>query len=540
MQRAVRMSKLGLVCTIILLVFSMLAAACGSNSSNNNNSSGASNNTAKNDSAAADSSNTDTSGNAAATDNSGGTAANTTADLPEVKLTWYFPGNWPQPEQDKVFAEVNKVVKSKINATIDFKAIPFGDYDQKMQVVIASGEPYDITFTAGWINNYTQNVAKGAFLPLDDLLAKYAPQSYASMPASFWDATKIKGQIYGFVNQQISARTPAVAVPKSLIDKYALDMNAIGGKIGPDTLNLLEPFIQAVKKDNPQKYPVIGIDPDFFNVEAIVGINVPGVVAFNDDSLTVVNQFESDGFKKFLATMRDWNAKGYLNAKERLSKKSDDWVDGKAGKFIFNIGGAFKPGGANLSSALGGEPYVEVPAGTAHLTTGGITATMMAINRNSKNPERAMMLLELLNTDKDLYNLLNFGIKDDHYKIDSDGLMIPGDNQQGYNPQVPWMFASNFLANVEKGMPADVWEQTKKVNADALPSKLLGFTFDAEPVKGEIAKATAVWDEYSRAINLGVTSEEKYNEFLSKLKSAGAEKIIAEMQKQINDWKAGN
>lgn len=539
MQRAVRMSKLGLVCTIILLVFSMLAAACGSNS-NNNNSSGTSGNAAKNDSGAtANKAATTDSTNNAASDNSTDAAANTSADLPEVKLTWYFPGNWPQPEQEKVFAEVNKVIKSKINATVDFKAIPFGDFDQKMQVVIASGEPYDITFTAGWINNYTQNVAKGAFLPLDDLLAKYAPQTYASMPASFWDATKIKGQIYGFVNQQISARTPAVAVPQSLIDKYGLDMNAISAKIGPDTLNLLEPFIQAVKKDNPQKYPVVGIDPDFFNIEAIVGINVPGVVAFNDDSLTVVNQFESDGFKKFLATLRDWNAKGYMNSKERLSKKTDDWTDGKAGKFIFNIGGAFKPGGANLDSALGGEPYAEVPAGTAHLTTGGITATMQAINRNSKNPERAMMLLELLNTDKDLYNLLNFGIKDDHFKIDSDGLMIPGDNQQGYNPQVPWMFASNFLANVEKGMPADVWEQTKKVNADALPSKLLGFTFDAEPVKGEIAKATAVWDEYSRAISLGVTSDEKYNEFLAKMKTAGAEKIIAEMQKQINDWKAG-
>ncbi|RAP73180.1 ABC transporter substrate-binding protein [Paenibacillus montanisoli] len=525
MQRAVRKSKLGLVCTILLLILSMLAAACG-NSGNNDSTS---NNKAANNGAAQN--------DTATSDNSSGNAA-TTDDLPEVKLTWYFPGNFPQPDQEKVFAEVNKVIKEKINATVDFKALPFGDYDQKMQVVIASGEPYDIAFTAGWINNYTQNVAKGAFLPLDDLLAKYAPKTYASMPASFWDATKIKGQIYGFINQQISARTPAVSVPVALVEKYGLDMNSISGKINQDTLNLLEPFIQAVKKDYPQKYPSIGIDPDFFDMEAIVGINVPGAVEFSDDSLTVINQFESDKFKKFVATMREWNEKGYLNSKERISRKSDDWAEGKAGKFALAIGGAFKPGGANLASTLGGEPYVEVPAGTAHLTTGGITATMQAINRNSKNPERAMMLLELLNTDKDLYNLLNFGIKDEHYKLDADGLMIDGDNKQGYNPSVPWMFASNFLANVEKGMPADVWEQTKKVNAEALPSKLLGFTFDAEPVKGEIAKATAVWDEYYRAFNLGVSSEEKYNEFLSKMKSAGADAIIAEMQKQIDAWKA--
>lgn len=538
MARAFRMTKLGLTGIILLLVFGLFAAACGNSNNSAGNKDTADNSTNK---AADEPANTGTNagGNDAAAANDAGTNdSGAAADLPEVKLTWYFPGNWPQPDQDKVFAEVNKVIKEKINATVDFKALPFGDYDQKMQVVIASGEPYDLAFTAGWINNYTQNVAKGAFLPLDDLLNKYAPQSYASMPASFWDATRIKGQIYGFVNQQISARTPAIDVTQKLADEYKFDINSVGGKITYNTLNLLEPFIQAVKADHPERYPSIGIDPDFFNMEAIVGINVPGVVRFNEDTLTVVNQFDSEEFRTFAATLRDWNAKGYMNSKERISKKTDDWVDAKAGKWVLSIGGAFKPGGANLAAALGGEPYVEAPAGTAHLTTGGITATMMAINRNSKNPERAMMLLELLNTDKELFNLLNFGIKDNHFKIDADGFMVPGDNQQGYNPSVPWMFASNFLANVEKGMPADVWEQTKKVNEEALPSKLLGFTFDAEPVKGEIAKATAVYDEYSRAIQLGVSSEDKYNTFVAKMKTAGADKIIAEMQKQIDAWKA--
>jgi putative aldouronate transport system substrate-binding protein len=513
MLKGFRLGKAGMTVSSILLISSMLVTACGSSPT--------------------------PSASPSVTPAGTATAA-TPAALPEVKLTWYFPGNFPQAEQDQVFAEVNKVLKSKINATVDFKPIGFGEYDQKMQVVIASGEPYDLAFTANWINNYTQNVAKGAFLPLDDLLAKYAPKSFASVPKTFWDATKVKGKIYGFVNEQISARTPSVMIPKALADKYKLDLNAISGKINADSLNLLEPFIQSVIKDNPQKSFISGMVQftDAFSFETIAGINVPGAVEYSDANLKVINQFETAQVKKFAATMRDWNAKGYLNSKERISKKTDEWTDGKAGKWVLNIGGAFKPGGENLSSSLGGEPYVEVPSGTAHLTTGGIIATMHAINRNSKNPERAMMLLELLNTDKDLYNLLNFGMKDKHYKIDADGFMIPGDGQKGYNPNVPWMFASNYLANVEKGMPKTVWEDTKKVNASAVPSKLLGFSFDAEPVKAEIGKTSAVFDEYARAIDLGVTTEEKYNEFVAKLKTAGSDKIIAEMQKQIDAWKA--
>ncbi|WNR42767.1 ABC transporter substrate-binding protein [Paenibacillus roseipurpureus] len=461
--------------------------------------------------------------------------------LPEVKLTWYFPGNFPQPEQDKVFTEVNKVLKAKINATVDFKPFAFGDYDQKMQVVIASGEPYDIAFTSSWIANFNQNVARGAFLPLDDLLVTYAPKTYASVPKVMWDAAKVKGNIYGFVNQQISARTPALMFPKDLVDKYKFDLSSVSGKMNMDTLHLLEPYVTSVHKDDAKKAFITSFDQagsELFNLDAISGFNVPGAVAYSDESLKVINQFETPQAKKFAATMRDWNAKGLLNSKDRISKKKDEWTDAKAGKWAVNLGGAFKPGGDVGETAQAGYPMVDAPAGTPHLTTSAITAAMQGINRNSRNPERAMMVLELLNTDKDLYNLLNFGMKDVHFKIDGDGFMIPGENQKAYNPQVPWMFATNFLANVEKGMPKTVWEDTKKMNETATASKLLGFNFDAAPVKSEIAKSSAVYDEYSRSIELGIASIDKYNEFLVKLKTAGSDKIIAEMQKQVDAWKA--
>ncbi|BBI36530.1 ABC transporter substrate-binding protein [Cohnella abietis] len=522
MFRNVSFSKTGIVATILVLVLSMMLAACGNN--NKENGSANESNEPKET----------TTGTPASTE--------TAESLPEVKLTWYFPGVFPQADQDLVFAEVNKILKEKINATVDFKPFGFGEYDQKMQVVIASGESYDIAFTSNWINKYSLNVAKGAFLPLDDLLVKYAPKSFAAVPQSFWDAARVKGKIYGFINEQIAARTPAVVVSKEEASKYNLDIPAISGKLTPDNLHLLEPYIQSVRKDFPQKgfiTSLVQLDGLFFNLEPIAGIQVPGSVEFSDSTLKVVNQFETEGVQKFAALMRDWNAKGYLNSKERISKKSEDGTEAKAGKVALAIGGAYKPGGEIELSAEVGYERLQLPAGTAHLTTNGIIATMQSINRNSKNPERAMMLLELLNTDKELYNLLSFGIKDKHFSIDADGFMVKqGDEAKAYSPDVPWMFATNFLAYVEKGKPMTVWEDTKKVNADALPSLLLGFSFDAEPVKSEIGKVTAIFDEYSRAIELGVSTEEKYKEFLAKQKAAGADKIIAEMQKQIDAWKA--
>jgi len=86
-----------------------------------------------------------------------------------VNLTWYVIGDEPA-DNDIVEEEVNKYLKDKINATVDIKHIPFGDYTKKMSVISNSGEPYDLAFTCSWAFPYLEYARKGAFLELNDLL----------------------------------------------------------------------------------------------------------------------------------------------------------------------------------------------------------------------------------------------------------------------------------------------------------------------------------------------------------------------------------
>lgn len=464
-------------------------------------------------------------------------AEETKATLPEVKLSMYFGGGaWPQADQDLVFGKVNEELKSKINTTIDFKPLGWGDYNQKMQVVITSGEDYDMCFTAPWINNYAQNVAKGAFLPLDDLLPKYAPVRWEALK-NYWDAARIKGKIYGFINEQIFARTAAVTAEKELADKYNFDATY---KVGD--LSSLEPYIAATFKENPDKYVSVGFSdvPELFNMEYIGGVSNIGAVLLDDQSTKVFNLFDHPNFVTYVNLMRDWSKKGYLHSTEQLAKKSGDLSDQNLHKYILSIGGAYKPGIEQDMLAGAGYASIARPAGTPVLTTSGVIATMIGINRNSKNPERAVMFLELINTDTKTYNLLNFGIEGTHYKLE-DGFMVKDNNDENhkkYNPSVPWELATNFLAIPQKGSPVTIWEDTKKLNETAQKSVLFGFTFDSEPVKGEVGKCSAVVTEYQRSIELGLLTEAKYPQFIAKLKAAGSDTIIAEMQKQIDEWKA--
>ena len=70
-------------------------------------------------------------------------------------------------------------------------------------------------------------------------------------------------------------------------------------------------------------------------------------------------------------------------------------------------------------------------------------------------------------------------------------------------------------------------------------SPILGFAFNPEPVKTEIAQCQAVSKEYMPILGTGSADlATKLPEFLDKLNKAGSEKIVAEIQKQIDAWKA--
>lgn len=139
-----------------------------------------------------------------------GTAQEKTADKGEaVTLKWYLAGSGPQADVVTVQNAVNQYLKDNYDMNVDLQIIAtdYANYPQKMQMVISSGEEYDICWTSSWNNNYYDNVNKNAFIPMDELLEKEAPELLASMDTSIWDAVRVKGNIYGVPSQQDYSET---------------------------------------------------------------------------------------------------------------------------------------------------------------------------------------------------------------------------------------------------------------------------------------------------------------------------------------------
>lgn len=473
------------------------------------------------------------------TNSSSDTSKDKTEELKHVNLTWYYPGSYPFKDQDLVFEEANKYIKEKINATVDFKAIPWGEYEDKMRVVMGAGEDYDIAFTSNWFNNYHSNVAMGAYLPLNDLLPEYAPNLYQSIPESFWEATKVDGNIYGLINYQISARTSALNMKKENAEKLGITKDTVF-----TSKDDLEPYLKKAKETFPADMIPILTEwrislQESVGQEWIAGASIPGAIYLADDKAKVFNQFKSKEFKEHVERNKRWGEKGYLGGDALFSAK-DTGTFVNQGKVIFSIGGTWKPGVDEEESARRGYEFWVRPLSDAYVTTGGIIATMHAINANSKNPERAMMLMELMNTDDELYNTIAYGIEGTHYNQFDDGTVeVIAD--AGYNPGTLWLHASTFNAHIMKGMPLDVWDQTKKINLEAKASPLLGFSFNPEPVSAEMAQCESVVNEFIKSFDFGIGNvDDLYIKFIDKLDKAGAQTIVDEIQSQIDVWMAAH
>jgi putative aldouronate transport system substrate-binding protein len=449
------------------------------------------------------------------------TGSEVAEELDPVKLIWFIRNAEPS-NAAAVLEKANQMIQSKINATVDFKFINPGDYVNKMQLVMSSGEEYDIAFTSSWANPYSDNVSKGAFIPLDDLLAQY-PDLKNSMRQEIWDGVKVNGKIYGVPNNQIMATAPGVWYKKDLLDKYQIDPT------GFKSLNDWTAAFQTIKTGEPTVSPLREGLPEAYltfapSVDGVQGLRInPNTWQVYYAPYTLTDNF---------AIMRDWYQKGYFP--QDVATMKDETSVIKAGK-IFSRYTSIKPGlDAELKLAMGFDFVVQATGPAVLPKTAGQT-TMNAISVTSKNPDRAMMLINLVNTDKELFNLLKFGIEGQDYTKVSDNRIEPISG--GYS--LPgWLFGNEFNSYVIPGQPDDVWELTKTQNDTALVDPTIGFSFDRQSVENEIAQLNAIFTEFKPVLYSGMADIDKtIADMKEKRKAAGEEKVIAEAQRQVDEWR---
>ncbi len=460
----------------------------------------------------------------------GGCGGEKSEEIPT--LTWYVHGD-AQTDVASVMEEVNKITVPEIGAKVDLKFIDQAAFNEKMTMMMAANTEFDICFT-GYVNKYKSAVDKGGLLALDEYLEKM-PELKNAVPEYLWNAAKYSGHIYAVPNEQIVAYAPHMYTFKDLADKYGLD------ELNIESLEDAEPYLEKIKQNEPDYYPfrsIYGIGN--FNVSNskhyVESLTSPVYAYYTPDGKVekIVSKTHDEDFKHAAYKLYDWFRKGYIRPDN--ASVTDDTQDQNMGRYAVWVE-KYKPGILDEMRIKYGKEVVSRPIAKPILYSTPPDA-MTGVSRTSKNPEKALKLIRLVNTDKKLYNLICFGIEGKHYNLDSDGRVVYVDNS-GYAPKACWKFGNQFNALLLPGQPEDVWEQTRKMNEEAFKSPLAGFSIDTVPIRNDISAYTTVDAEYG-IISKGAENPDKYyDEMVNRLDSVGAKKIEEEVLRQYDEWKKG-
>lgn len=463
-------------------------------------------------------------------------AENMSSNLPPYHIVWYHI-NAPQKDTNLVLKEVNKYLKEKINATLEIRLIDWQYYDREIDAIIASGEPYDICFTAAYKNNYAQNAANGSFIELDLLLKEHGQGILKILNPLFLEGARIKGKIYAVPANKEIAHQNAVIFNKKYVEKYGFDLSKISSFYD------IEPMLEVIKEREPGIMPY-AIQSAYNNSPSLpfdsIIENIPGALYYdNRTGYKVINQFDTPEYKKYFSTMRRWYLAGYI-PKEAASLKQLVEFE-KSGSWFASVLSNVPHSDITLKLRFGYDVDV-VPLMTPVIENRDCQGSMLAISKTSKNPERAMMFLDLLNTDKYLYNLIVFGIEGKHRIMKSENVFeLPeGINQHNSSYMLaPFTVGNMFICYIHSSYPSTYWDDYLKFNESAVKSPLFGFSFDPAPVKKEISALLSVSSEYWGPLVTGAVDPDDYlPKAISKYKSLGLDRVMAEEQRQLDAWLA--
>jgi putative aldouronate transport system substrate-binding protein len=485
-------------------------------------------------------SSTDTSTAAPSTTADSSAVASTSEALNPVELQWYVVGNGQPKDMDAVLAKVNEWLKPKINATLKLNIFTYGDdFEQKMGAKVQSGEKFDITFTSNWALNYIQNSAKGAFVDLTPMLDKYAPKTKAQLGENIIKGASINGKLYAIPTLKEMAHNWGFLINKKMADKYKIDLSTI--KKFDDIESALKIIKEKEGANGVEAFQTLTGESAYrvLDFEKIADDYVPGAIYGDGRDTKVVNDFDTPEAKTLYNTLHKWYLSGYIR------KDADTVTDfapaRKAGK-VFSTLASLKPGKDKEQSLSDGVNWVQIDLTKPVSTTREMIGAMQAISKTSANPDRALMLLELMNTEPELVNLVNFGIEGTHYTKVAGKDNVYDQTQQGkdgYNVGTPWLFANQFNTFLNKSEDPDKWTKFKEYNSNALVSPILGFTFNTDPVKTKIAALTSVRRQFMPGLETGKSDPAvMLPKFTAKLKQAGMDDVLKEMQKQVDAFLA--
>lgn len=434
---------------------------------------------------------------------------------------------------------LNELLISKINCTVSLEVYPSSNYDTQINLLLSGGDRIDL-MTSGLNTRYHQIVSKKLVMPIDDLLTQYG-QGIVEAVGDSLEASKINGSLYGVTGVPlVAAADSGFAVKREILEELNIDLQKV------KTIKDVEAVLRQIKEKYPDINPLIpsssgraydDLSNYFYRNYGMESVEDGCLVDY--ETMTISNMYESIPFRETVDTLYKWNQEGLLMTNASTNNDSRAALL-NGGQGVAYLTTSFSPTLSTKENLQLGVEIVELEQNKI-LGTSAFTNTQWMIPVKSEHPEEAMQFLNLLYTDKEVGNMIQYGIEGVHYIITNKENVIAYPEGQDassskYYVKSPGITDINMNCYAIEPLPGDIYTQYEDFRNEFRKSPLLGFMSDVSECKTEIAAIANVISQYHFNFTAGDYDVSMLDEMNEKLREAGIEKVIEIKQKQLDEW----
>jgi len=484
-------------------------------------------------------------------------AAESPADVKALPMRYYMPGA-PSTQADMVNEEINKrLAADGVPVIFQPKYIPWDQWVDKINVMISTGEEFEMFHIMSDYIPISNYAARGALTPLDDLINKYTPGMWDLYDKVLWECATVGGQVMSvpaFWRDNSGDTEGAITVRKDKFDKYGLALPDNTVEM-VDTLTVLQQ--KWAEEDGQKRYlwehNISGRPPTPFHRTYDTWpfyTTSDGIFMVRQDGSAELF-FASEEFKKDANTMHELYKRGLIHPdilnfpldKKRELADNGDVLFGLTP--IANADALAKRGieGANVINywMADSKPFLmSFPL----MNSNGIPST-------AKHPELGLLFLDWMYSKRENSELVMYGIPGVHWKpvgdeelevmLDADAKplyafdrwMIEHTKFHRFDVSIPKI---NGELMAESGLTRADWKGNVR-ESQTVRSPVIGFNFDSSTVNVELSNVMAEYTASILPIKLGVVSyEEGFENAMQQMRAAGCDKLLSEYQRQLAEF----
>ncbi len=475
-----------------------------------------------------------------------------------TEITMLTMGNKPTNGRlEAMLEKLNARLLEQANAKLDLFYIEWADWQTQYNVQLLSGDDnVDLIATAtDWLFAW-ENAEKGAFLPLsEEMLKANAPKTWAQVDAKgHWDLTKLNGEIFFAPEDNYTQYTNHGFFYRG---DWATEAGFENGEI--TKFEDFTKYFEWVKATKPDAYPW---DIAGANEAALTGYLQGHTDLQTLQQVTAGNYFPFQTSEADPYTVTSWYMQGdELLAAAELAKKWNDigvWredalnYDGDTREeFYAALTGVEQHHTQTYLTQIVDNMNTKQPGSDPRFFWFGkengnffkdiFTHGAMAVSANSKNPEKALQVYDLIRNDKENYMLFNFGIEGTDYIVTADGkLGFP----EGYDSSTDGLGTNYWWGRMDEfELPKTSDAPNKAEIIAALDAQAKDYPYSTlivskAAIDPTLAAISGVLSEYIPQLQYGKFDDPAaaIAEMRQKLADVGFEEARASVQADIDAW----